>query len=84
MNYVAKDSNDETSAAFRTLFSQEMIENKVLMPWISVSLSHGDLELDQTLSAARKALTVYAKALNSDIDNFLIGDAVKPVFRKFN
>ncbi len=84
MNYVTKDAKGEISTAFRTLFSQEMIKNKVLMPWVSPSLMHGELELDQTLTAAKNALTVYADALNSGVDKFLIGDAVKPVFRKFN
>jgi glutamate-1-semialdehyde 2,1-aminomutase len=84
LNYVAKDSSGNDSAQFRTLFSQEMINEGVLMPWIAVSLSHGDSELDQTLSAARKALKVYSKALNSNVENFLRGKEVKPVFRKHN
>ena len=84
MNYVTKNPEGETSLEYRTLFNQEMIRNNVLMPWISVSLAHGESELDQTYSAARKALGIYAKALESGIEKYLEGPAIKPVFRKFN
>ena len=84
MNYVTKNNQNEISSEFRTLFSQEMINQKVLMPWISTSLSHGELELEQTLNAARIALSKYSEALNYGVDKYLKGEAVKPVFRKFN
>ncbi|MGE4538336.1 MAG: glutamate-1-semialdehyde 2,1-aminomutase [Desulfovibrio sp.] len=83
-NYMTLDANGETSLPLRTLFSQEMIRNGVLMPWIALSLAHGDRELDLTLEAARKALTVYAKALSDGVENFLEGRPIKPVFRKHN
>lgn len=54
------------------------------MPWVALSAAHGDAELDQTLTAARKALAVYAAALSDGIDKHLVGPAVKPVFRKHN
>jgi len=84
LNYVTRDADGAPSAKFRTLFSQEMVRSGVLMPWIAVSLAHGDRELDMTLSAARKALSVYAAALGDGIERHLVGDAVKPVFRQFN
>jgi glutamate-1-semialdehyde 2,1-aminomutase len=84
MNYLTKNQAGETSLEYRTLFNQEMIRNNVLMPWISVSLAHGESELDQTYSAARKALGIYAKALESGIEKYLEGPSIKPVFRKFN
>jgi glutamate-1-semialdehyde 2,1-aminomutase len=40
--------------------------------------------LDQTLSAIRKALSVYARALDAGVGRFLEGPAIKPVFRKYN
>ena len=70
--------------AFRTLYSQEMIENGVLMPWIAISTAHGQTELDMTLSAVRKALKVYAKALEDGYEKYLRGAVIKPVFRRFN
>lgn len=84
LNYLTHDAKGALSPAFRTLFSQEMIRNGVLMPWIAVSQSHGDTELDLTLSAAEKALRVYANALQDGIGKFLEGPEIKPVFRKYN
>ena len=84
MNYVTRDAAGSPSMEFRTLFAQELARHGVLMSWISVSLSHGETELDMTLNAARKALQVYALALNDGVAKYLEGPAVKPVFRKYN
>ena len=56
----------------------------VLMPWISVSLAHDESELQQTLQAAERAMAVVRLAAESDVSRYLVGDAVRPVFRKFN
>lgn len=82
--YFTKDSRGEMSLEFRTLFVQELLRHKILMPWIALSFAHGDRELDMTLEATRKALKVYSKALNGDIRKFLKGKPIQPVFRKFN
>jgi glutamate-1-semialdehyde 2,1-aminomutase len=84
LNYLTLDSKGVPSLEFRTLFAQEMIRNGVLMPWIAVSYAHGDAELDITLDAARKALTVYRQALDNGVDAFLEGAPIRPVFRKYN
>ncbi|PWR04545.1 glutamate-1-semialdehyde 2,1-aminomutase [Meridianimarinicoccus roseus] len=84
LNYVTRDAAGQPSPVMRTIFSQEMLRNGVMIPWISVSLAHGDPELDQTLTAAAAALDTYAAALDGDPARFLDGDAVKPVFRKVN
>jgi glutamate-1-semialdehyde 2,1-aminomutase len=84
MNYVTFDGQGAPSLPLRTLFSQEMIRGGVLMPWIAPSFSHGDAELEFTLEAARKALGVYAKALEQGVERFLEGPAIKPVFRQYN
>jgi glutamate-1-semialdehyde 2,1-aminomutase len=84
MNYVTLDRDGKPDLALRTLFSQEMIRNGVLMPWIAPCFAHGDAELDETLSAARKAFEVYARALQDGVERFLEGPAIKPVFRQFN
>lgn len=82
--YTTKDTKKEVSMAFRTLFSQEMIKNGVLMPVLVFSYAHGQKELDRTFEASRKSLQVYKKALEEGIDKYLVGDMVKPVFRKYN
>jgi glutamate-1-semialdehyde 2,1-aminomutase len=84
LNYLTRDAVGEVSLGLRTLFSQEMIRHGVLMPWIAVSLAHGDVELDMTLNAADKALEVYKNALSDGVDKYLAGPAIKPVFRKYN
>ncbi|GET45280.1 glutamate-1-semialdehyde 2,1-aminomutase [Capnocytophaga felis] len=83
-NYITRDANKNISLAFRTLFSQEMIRNGVLMPWIAVSYSHTDVELEKTLEVTREALKVYSKALNDGVEKHLQGAVIKPVFRKYN
>ena len=84
MNYMTLDAQGNASLPLRTLFSQEMIRHGVLMPWIAPSFAHGEPELQKTLEAARKALGVYAQALESGAERFLEGPAIKPVFRQFN
>jgi glutamate-1-semialdehyde 2,1-aminomutase len=82
--YVTKDDSGNVSAGFRTLFSQEMIKQNVLMPWIALSASHGDIELQKTLEAANLAFKVYKKALKDGLNGHLEGPEIKPVFRKYN
>ena len=83
-NFEARNLEKQICPLFRTLFSQEMAKNNVIMSWISVSAAHGEVELDITLSAVRKSLKVYKQALDSGIGDYLVGDPVKPVFRRYN
>lgn len=69
---------------FRTLFIQEMLKNKVLMPWVSIAYRHNDKELELTLSAIKKSLKIYQKGLESGAEKFIEGHVIKPVFRKYN
>lgn len=80
----ARNTEGAIDLSFLTLFSQEMIRGGVLIPWIAFSKSHSDEELKITLEAAENALTVYKVALENGVQKSLIGNAVKPVFRKFN
>ena len=82
--YLTLDSSGANSLALRTLFSQEMIRNGVLMPWIALSYRHRDDELQLTAEALDKTFEVYKKALEQGPDKYLEGDTIKPVFRKFN
>src|SRR4030095_9472956 len=40
--YNALDRDGRPSSPLRTLWSQEMIRHGVLMPWVALSLAHGD------------------------------------------
>ena len=81
---VAKDREGRVSMPLRTLFLQEMISQGVLIPYLAISFSHTEREVEQTLAAATEALAVYGRALEEGVDNYLVGPAVKPVFRRFN
>lgn len=83
-NYTTKGKDGNVSLGLRTLFAQEMIRQKVMMPYIALSYSHGDAELDMTLTAVKNALKVYSQALEKGYEHFLQGPVIKPVFRKFN
>lgn len=83
-NYVTNDSNGENSLAFRTLFCQELIKDGILMPYIAVCYEHSDTDIERTLIATKRALTIYRQALESGVDQYLEGRAIKPVFRKYN
>lgn len=84
MNYITKDNNGEMSLPFRTLFSQEMIKNEVLFPWIAVSYSHGEEELKKTLEAVERSLIIYKNAIHEGVNKYLEGEIIKPVFRRYN
>lgn len=83
-NYVAKDKEGNVSLAMRTLFAQEMLEKNIMMPYVAISSSHRDTELDMTLSAARHSLTIYQQALDKGLEGYLKSPVIKPVFRKYN
>jgi len=82
--YLTFDKEGQNSLGLRTLFSQEMIKNGVLMPWIALSFAHGDKELEITRNALEKTFEVYKKAVDEGYDKYLIGNVIKPVFRKHN
>ncbi len=82
--YLTLDSSGANSLGLRTLFSQEMIRNGVLIPWIALSYRHGEAELAATERALDAAFGVYRKALEDGVDKYLVGPAIKPVFRKHN
>ncbi|MCW7471409.1 glutamate-1-semialdehyde 2,1-aminomutase [Leptospira kanakyensis] len=82
--YLTLDANGENSLALRTLFSQEMLRNGVMMPWIALSWRHGKKELELTEQAIDKSFSVYKKALKEGMENYLQSSVIKPVFRKYN
>jgi glutamate-1-semialdehyde 2,1-aminomutase len=83
-NYITKDKDNNPSFAFRTLFSQEMVNRGILMPYVALSFAHSETELDMTLTAVKEALLIYKQALEGDISKLLHSRVIKPVFRKYN
>lgn len=83
-NLVVCGKDKKPSFEYRTVFLQEMIKGGILMPYIAIAYQHTDKEIDMTLEAARNAMKVYCDSLNGDVSQFIIGNVIKPVFRKYN
>jgi len=82
LNYIAKDSAQKPSSLLRSLFLQETIRRGVLMSSMVVTYSHTDQDVDQTLAAMDDALGVYAKAIQGDATQYLVGPPPRPVYRR--
>ena len=82
--YGTRDETGQRSQAFRALFLQELIRRGVLAPSFVVSFSHSDRDIDQTAEIAHEALCIYRKALDEGVDKYLVGEPVKPVYRRYN
>jgi glutamate-1-semialdehyde 2,1-aminomutase len=82
--FTTANTDCNASQAFRTLYMQEMIRHGVLAPSFVVSYSHTDADIDYTIEATRKALQVYARALEEGVEHYLDGRPVQPPFRRYN
>jgi len=82
--YLTFDNDGQISLPLRTLFSQEMINNGVIMSSIALSYRHSEAELDITKNALEKSFEIYKKALDEGYEKYLHGHIIKPVFRKYN
>lgn len=80
---ICRDRAGAVSMPLRTLFLQEMVKQKILIPYIAISYSHTEAHIDETIAASGKAFAVYAQALEQGVEKLLIGPAVKPVFRRY-
>jgi glutamate-1-semialdehyde 2,1-aminomutase len=83
MVYYTRDQEQQPSQAYRALFMQETIKRGLLMPSLVISYAHTDADVDQTIAAIAEALHVYRRAIDEDVEHYLIGRPVKPVFRKY-
>ena len=83
-NLVICGKEKKPSMEYRTVFVQQMLEEGVLMPYISIAYEHGENEIEMTLNAIRNTMKVYSKALNGNVRDFITGNIIKPVFRKYN
>ncbi|MET0237500.1 MAG: glutamate-1-semialdehyde 2,1-aminomutase [Kibdelosporangium sp.] len=82
--FTTKDAEGRPSQAFRTLFLQELLRHGVLGQSFVISAAHNDDDVVNTVDAARHALAVYRKALESgDVTGLLAGRPVAPALRRF-
>jgi glutamate-1-semialdehyde 2,1-aminomutase len=54
------------------------------MPWIALAYRHDDDAFALTGQALDETFSIYAKAIKEGVDKYLVGPAIKPVFRKYN
>jgi glutamate-1-semialdehyde 2,1-aminomutase len=83
--HLFRDAEGRISAPMRTLFLQEMIAGGVLYQGVFLPcFTHTDEDMAQVLAAFRHAATVFKQALSGRIEDYLVGPATRPVFRKYN
>ncbi|MGH1371923.1 MAG: glutamate-1-semialdehyde 2,1-aminomutase [Cellvibrionaceae bacterium] len=79
------DSDGRACPALRTLLMQELIKEKVLMPWVSIAHAHGDAEFEKLRLALVTAFAHCDQVIRrGGVQAAIEGDTVKPVFRKYN
>jgi glutamate-1-semialdehyde aminotransferase len=79
-----RNGKKEPDFGMRTLFNQEVIKRGVLFQGIFCPcFSHSDEDVNHILWAFDEAMEVYKKGLEDGFEKYLIGDVIKPVFRKF-
>jgi glutamate-1-semialdehyde 2,1-aminomutase len=77
------DNDGNNSFGLRTLFHQELIKYGVLFQGVFCpTFSHTEKEIDHIIIAMDKACKVFKKGLNEGFEKYLIGEPIKPVFRK--
>ncbi len=83
-NFVVCGKDKSPSMEYRTVFCQEMARGGVLMPYIAIAYQHTEKEITQTLEVAREAMKVLKESLNGNVNDFIHGNVIRPVFRKYN
>jgi glutamate-1-semialdehyde aminotransferase len=82
---IFKDASMKPNDGFKTLFFQELIKYGILYRGtFNISPSHSEEDIQQTVDAFSMAMKVYKKALESGYEKYLVGEPIKPVFRKWN
>ena len=82
---ICTSKEQEFWPELNTLFHQFMINQGILIQWISITLSHELKHLDETVEAIENtAKALKPIILENRVNDYLIGEAAKPVFRKWN
>ena len=81
--FTFKDSQGQVSAAMRTLAMQEMIKRGILFQGaFSPCFNHSLDDVAYFVEAFSQTLFILQEAEKVGVENILIGEATKPVFRK--
>ncbi len=82
---VFRDKDGVASDGLKTLFYQEVIKHGILFRGtFNLSVSHTEEDMQKTFEAFDKAMVVYAKGVEEGYEKYLVGEPIKPVFRKYN
>ncbi|UMG91531.1 glutamate-1-semialdehyde 2,1-aminomutase [Nocardioides sp. TF02-7] len=80
--FTTRDHHGRPSQEYRTLFLQELLRHGVLGQSFVISAAHTDADLDRTVEAVRRALPVYARAVEQgSTQGLLHGRPVAPALR---
>lgn len=78
------DGSGSLNIGFKTLAMQEMIARGVLFQGVFIPcFEHTIADVDFFADCFEQALTVYKDALKQGYEMFLVGEPIKPVFRKY-
>lgn len=84
LTFTFLDADKKASMPLRTLVMQEMIRRGVLFQGAFVPCySHTMEDVAYFVTAFSEMLTVYQAGLKEEYGKYLVGDVVKPVFRKY-
>ncbi len=82
--YVQTNFKNKPDLKLKTIILKNLINHKILMPWISISSSHNQNHLKYVVSAFKKILPNLRNDLSNSKKIYKVKNPVKPVFRKFN
>ncbi|MFC4949908.1 glutamate-1-semialdehyde 2,1-aminomutase [Pseudonocardia sp. GCM10023141] len=82
--FRTKDAEGVPSQAMRTLYLQEILQRGVLGQSYVISAAHTDADVEQTVDAARGAVSAYRKALETGRpEDLFAGRPVAPAHRQY-
>lgn len=82
---VCRDRDGKVASDMRTLLMQEMIGRGVLFQGLYIAcFAHTDADIDHVITAFDQSCAVYTEALENGTRGLLVGEAARPVFRKWN
>lgn len=82
LGYFNQEGNN--CYGLRTLFHQELIKRGVLFQGVFCPhYSHTESQVDYVLQAMADSIPVFKKGLEEGYEKYLVGPAIKPVFRKY-
>lgn len=84
-HYVFRNKNAEVDLTLKTLVMQEMIKRGVLFQGFFLPcFCHTTEDVAFFIKALRESLGVFTQALEKGTADLLVGEPIRPVFRKYN